>query len=70
MGVGLKYSLNKRKLGHICDRRANNKQPLGLVKPQYTTHEKKTNMTNQKVIQRGIHTTALGVMIIRCFLDF
>ena len=27
-------------LGHVCVRCADNKQPLGLVKHQYTNHDK------------------------------
>ena len=33
-------SLTWRELGHICDRHADFKQDLGLVKPQYTKHDK------------------------------
>ena len=46
--------------GHIGFRNADYKQALGLVYPQYTTHE---IMTNRNIIQRGTQTTSLDVVI-------
>ena len=48
---------------HICARRADHKQPLGLVKAQYTTHDKNVQS------QRGSQATGWGVMIGKCSLD-
>ena len=47
---------------HLCQ--ADNKQPLDLVSPQYTTHDKKKVET--KYEHHGTQTTSLGVMIGRC----
>ena len=53
-------------VGHICVRCADNKQPLGLVWPQYTTNDE---ISNSNITQRGTQASGLGVMIAWCSLD-
>ena len=55
-----------RVLGHIWVRCADNRQPLGLVEPQYASHNK---ISYLNITQRGTQGTGAGVMIGRCSPD-
>ena len=47
-------------IGHVCVRCAYDKQPLGLVYRQYTTHDK---MSNSNITQRGTQDLASASLI-------